>query len=36
MWLHSDETAVNLHRFTQEGLLGDINKDDMVTQKFSY
>lgn len=33
---HSDETAVNLNRFTHDSLLGDINKDDMETQNFSY
>jgi hypothetical protein len=36
MWLHSDEIAVNLHRLTHDGLLRDINKDDMEKQKFSY
>jgi len=34
MWLHSDETAVILHRFTHDGLLGDINKDDLETKFF--
>jgi len=34
MWFYSDEIAVNLNRFTHDGLLGDINKDDMVTKKF--
>lgn len=33
MWLHNDETAVNFHRFMHDGLLGDINKDDIQTKK---